>query len=248
MGIQSVDRALEVLDVLATRGTAGTGEVAEALDVHKSTASRLLASLAERDLVTAVGPGGPYRLGFGLVRLASAVTSRMDFSQVAQQLSERVAAELHLTANVAVLDDVYAVNVAQAVGDGLLAPRHYVGLRTPGHATSSGKVLLASSASAARQAREGELPAFTERTLTSDVELDAELSRVARQGWAASNEEWEDRITAVAVPLVLPDGRVEAALTVTGPTHTLPPERFAEVATQLRALAASSGRWTSPAP
>lgn len=244
MGIQSVDRALEVLDVLAVRGTAGTGEVAAALDVHKSTASRLLASLAERDLVVATAPGGPYRLGFGLVRLASAVTSRMDFSQVAQELCEEVAGALRLTANVAVLDDVFAVNVSQAVGDGLLAPRHYVGLRTPGHATSSGKLLLAADPGAAERAMAGDLPAFTERTLTTAAGLSGELERVREQGWAASNEEWEERITAVAVPLVLPGGRVEAALTVTGPTHVLPPEGFAEVAGRLAQMAGRTERWT----
>ncbi|WP_029088266.1 IclR family transcriptional regulator [Brevibacterium album] len=242
MTIQSVDRALEALEVLAG-GAAGVGEVAERLDVHKSTASRLLASLAAHGLVEQQEAGGAYRLGFGLVRLASAVTSRLDFSQIAQKLCDRVAAELSLTSNVAVLDDVYAVNVSQAVGAGLMAPRHYVGLRTPGHATSSGKLLLAHDAAASRAALAGELESHTERTLTDAGDLRAELALVRDQGWAASNEEWEQHITAVAVPLRLPTGAVEAALTVTGPAHSLPAGSFAEAAARMRVLAAASGRW-----
>lgn len=242
MSIQSVDRALEALEVLATVGEAGVGRIAERLDVHKSTASRLLASLAAHGLVEQDGAGGAYRLGFGLVRLAGSVTSRLDLSQAAQSLCDRVAAALDLTANVAVLDDIFAVNVSQAVGPGLMAPRHYVGLRTPGHATSSGKALLAHDEAAARRAA-ADLQAHTPATITDEEALREELDRVRAQGWAASNEEWEQHITAVAVPLRLPGGDVEAALTVTGPTRSLPPEAFAETADRLCRMTASSGRW-----
>lgn len=244
MGIQSIDRAVEALEALAVTGTASVGQVADRLGVHKSTASRILASLAAHGLVEQRDAGGAYSLGFGLVRLASAVTSRLDFSQIAQRLCDRVAEDLSLTANVAVLDDVHAVNVSQAVGTGLLAPRHYVGLRTPGHATSSGKMLLAHSESARRTITELALEPHTERTITHADALEEELARLRAQDWAASNEEWEEHITAVAVPLRLPDGTVEAALTVTGPTHSLPPEAFARTARRMRDLATASGRWS----
>lgn len=244
MGIQSVDRAVEALEALAATGTASVGQVAERLDVHKSTASRILSSLASHGLVEQRDAGGTYALGFGLVRLASAVTSRLDFSQIAQRLCDQVAEELSLTANVAVLDDVHAVNVSQAVGTGLLAPRHYVGLRTPGHATSSGKMLLAHSEAARLTIAEHALEPHTERTITHADALEEELARIRAQDWAASNEEWEQHITAVAVPLRLPDGTIEAALTVTGPTHSLPPDAFAPTARRMRDLATGSGRWS----
>lgn len=244
MGIQSIDRAIEALEALATTGTGSVGQVADRLGVHKSTASRILSSLAAHGLVEQRDSGGTYALGFGLVRLASAVTSRLDFSQIAQRLCDRVAEELSLTANVAVLDDVHAVNVSQAVGTGLLAPRHYVGLRTPGHATSSGKLLLAHSESARRAIAALILDPHTERTITHSDALEEELARIRAQDWAASNEEWEQHITAVAVPLRLPDGAVEAALTVTGPTHSLPPDAFAQTAQRMRDLATASGRWS----
>lgn len=243
MGIQSVDRAVDVLDALASMGTASVTRIAEHLGVHKSTASRVLSSLSEHGLVEKRPTTGVYTLGFGLVRLASAVTSRMDMSQVAQKLCDQTAAALELTANVAVLDEIYAVNVSQAMGQGILAPRHYVGLRTPGHATSSGKMLLAYDDAATQQAMGSELEPHTGRTITGVEGLTAELARVRAQDWAASNEEWEEHITAVAVPLRLPNGVVEAALTVTGPTHQLPPEDFADVAGQLRQFMVRSGRW-----
>jgi DNA-binding IclR family transcriptional regulator len=50
-GVQSVDRAVSVLEILAQRGEAGVSEVAADIGVHKSTAFRLLAALEERELV-----------------------------------------------------------------------------------------------------------------------------------------------------------------------------------------------------
>lgn len=244
MSIQSIDRAVAALELLAGSGSASVTELAARLDVHKSTASRILASLAAHGLVEQRQPGGDYTLGQGLVRLASSVTARPDFSPVAQLLCDRTAQATGLTANVAVLDDIHAVNVSQAMGTGIVAARHYVGLRTPGHATSSGKLLLAHAPEAAARLAAAHLPAHTARTLTDPGALRAELALIRSRGWAASDEEWEEHTTAVAVPLRLGDGTVEAVLTVTGPTPSLPPEAFAATAEQLTQLAASSGRWS----
>ena len=71
--VQSVDRAVSTLEYLARHGEARVSEVAAAIDVHKSTASRLLTVLLQRGMVEVAGERGRYRLGFGLVRLAGAV-------------------------------------------------------------------------------------------------------------------------------------------------------------------------------
>src|ERR1039457_4197581 len=70
--VQSVDRAVAILEILARDGEAGGTEVARELDVHKSTASRLLAALGARELVAQDAARGKFRLGVGLVRLAGA--------------------------------------------------------------------------------------------------------------------------------------------------------------------------------
>src|SRR5258707_12874037 len=76
--VQSVDRAVAILEILARDGEAGVTEVARELDVHKSTASRLLAALDRRELVTQDAAPGRFRLGGGLVRLAAAATAGTD--------------------------------------------------------------------------------------------------------------------------------------------------------------------------
>src|SRR5579862_8087016 len=76
--VQSVDRAVTILEILARDGEAGVTEVARELGVHKSTASRLLAALDRRELVAQDTARGRYRLGMGLVRLAGAAGRRLD--------------------------------------------------------------------------------------------------------------------------------------------------------------------------
>src|SRR5690349_6812152 len=80
-GIQSVDRAITVLEILARRGEARVTEVAAEIAVHKSTAFRLLGALEERGLVEQDRDRGRYRLGFGIMRLAGAVSARMDITR-----------------------------------------------------------------------------------------------------------------------------------------------------------------------
>src|SRR5690242_17600036 len=77
---QSLDRAVTALEYLARSGDAGVTEVADAIGVHKSTASRLMTALQTRELVESTGERGRYRLGVGILRLASAVGGRLDLA------------------------------------------------------------------------------------------------------------------------------------------------------------------------
>lgn len=240
---QSVDRALTILQILARHPDSTVGAVARELDVHKSTASRLLAALERHGLVTQSAWRGTYALGFGLVRLAGAVTAQSSFAQAAQQACDELSGSLTETLNVAILDDLAAVNIAQATGnDALFRAREYVGHRTPLNATSSGKVLLAFADPQTRQDyRQMKLERFTERTITGHDALDDELERVRQRGWGYSDQEWEERINAIAVPVRNPAGQVVAAMTITGPEHRLPRADFETLAGQLQAAADKLG-------
>ena len=141
--LQSVERAISVLEVLAARGEAGVTEVATEIAVHKSTAFRLLGALEGRGLVEQTGHRGKYRLGFGLIPLAGAVTDRLDVVQQCRAECTRLADELGETVNVAVLRDHFAVNVDQARGASTVVSHNWIGRLTPVHCTSSGKVLIA---------------------------------------------------------------------------------------------------------
>src|SRR5512140_2352942 len=92
--VQSVDRAVRILEILAREGEAGVTEVAGELGVHKSTASRLLAALDRRELVTQDAARGKFRLGVGIVRLAGAVSARLDVLQESRPLCRTLAQQV----------------------------------------------------------------------------------------------------------------------------------------------------------
>jgi DNA-binding IclR family transcriptional regulator len=231
-GVQSVDRALYVLELLARRGEAGVTELASDIGVHKSTVSRLLAALEDRELVEQAFERGKYRLGFGILRLANAVSGRLDVTRQGREICERLALEVGETVNIAVLRSEYAVNVDQARGPSAIGTHNWVGELTPLHATSSGKVLLAFMSAEARRGLIAEtgLQRFTEHTITSPEKLEAQLREVTRDGYVVSLEELEPGLNAVAAPIRDHSGVVIAALSVSGPAYRLTAERTRDIA------------------
>ena len=229
--VQSVDRALAILDLLAQRGEVGVTELAAELTVHKSTAFRLVTALERRQLVVQVGDRGKYRLGLGVLRLAAATTGRLEVTREGQAVCERLARELGETVNIAILDEGSAINVLQEFGNAAVGSRNWIGRRTSLHATSSGKVLLAFADETLRKAILSEtLERHTEKTVTDPAELRRQLDETVSLGWAGTNEELEVGLTAVAAPIRDGSGRVIAAVSVSGPSYRLAPDSFADVA------------------
>jgi DNA-binding IclR family transcriptional regulator len=237
--VQSVDRAVSVLEILARHGEAGVTEIADELDVHKSTAFRLLGVLENRGLVAQEKERGKYYLGAGVLRLAGAAAVRLDISQEGVPVCRELADELGETSNIAVLDDDAAVNIMQARGTASVTAQNWLGRRTPLHATASGKVLLAHLPPTLREGLLARpLHRFTERTVTGAAALRGELETVAQRGYAITQEELEIGLAAVAAPVRSHDGKVIAAISVSGPVYRLSPDRLPELAK--RALAAGA--------
>ncbi|PRY16708.1 IclR family transcriptional regulator [Kineococcus rhizosphaerae] len=235
--VQSVDRAITILEVLAELGETGVTEIAQRLDVHKSTAFRLVAALENRGLVEQVGDRGKYRLGMAVVRLAGAVADQLDVTRRARPACEDLAAQTGETVNVALADGDAALNVDQVRGASSVVTHNWIGERTPLHATSSGKVLMAFSAPVRARGLAGRLRRFTDATLTRRRDLEEALDKIAVDGFATTAEELEVGLNAVAAPVRGPDGSVVAALSVSGPAYRLSAERLLEVAPAVVAAA-----------
>ncbi|MFD1213122.1 IclR family transcriptional regulator [Arthrobacter sp. GCM10027362] len=225
-GVQSVDRAIAILEILAREGDAGVSEIADQVGIHKSTASRLLGALLARDLVHQNSERGKYQLGFGILRLAASIPGRLSLVHEARPVLEALAAEFKETVNLAVLRSHYAVNVDQAMGPSTLATHDWIGSLTPLHATSSGKVLLAALDTEERNRllKEAGLPGRTSRTITSRRKLEEQLLQVAREGVAITREELEIGLNAAAVPIFNHSGAVVGALSISGPAFRFDPE------------------------
>lgn len=219
--VQSVDRAITILEILARDGTAGVTEVAAELGVHKSTAFRLMGTMEARGVVEQTGVRGKYRVGLGLVRMAGSTAARIDLVQAARPHIKELATETGETINVAVLVDSSALYLDQIVGTSSLQPHNWVGQRRPLHATSSGKALVAHLAPDEVDVLIPRLEAHTERTVTRRRTLHRHLAEVRERGYAVTVDELEEGLTALAAPVRDAHGDVVASISVSGSTWRL---------------------------
>jgi DNA-binding IclR family transcriptional regulator len=230
--VQSVDRALSILEVLARVGTAGVTEIAAELGVHKSTAFRLVSTLESHRLVEQAGDRGRYALGVGLLRLAGATTARLDLVQESRPVCRQLAAETGETVNLTVLAEHSALYLDQVAGSSALQSHNWVGQHIPLHATSNGKVLLSELEPDKLEESLGSLSRFTSETITRKAKLREELTVVREQGYSVAVDELEVGLTAVAAPIRNAHGDVVASISVSGPTFRLTEERMESVVPQ----------------
>jgi DNA-binding IclR family transcriptional regulator len=230
-GLRSVRRALRSLELIAEAGELGVTELGRRLEVHKATASRLAATLAERGLLERDPSSERYRLGFGLIRLAGAAMAGLDIVNSSRVTLEDLAELTHETVTLGVVSGDEVVSIDQVSGTRSIVSVSWVGKRTPLHTTSTGKVFLAFMQDAERERRLTEpLERATERSVTDVAQLRTQLEEVRRRGYAQTLEELEEGLNAVAAPVRGADGQVVAALSVSGPAFRMRPVDLPRIA------------------
>jgi DNA-binding IclR family transcriptional regulator len=217
---QSAERVLALLKSFDdSRVELGVAELARALDVHKSTASRLAAALERTGFLTRVGRR--YRLGVEIIRLGTLALRSFDLVATMQPAMEKLSHRTGETVNLAVPDGADVLNVAEVASTYILsASGGWIGRRTRPHAVANGKVLLAYGA--LPQPRS--LERFTPQTITSLDALAEELAVIRREGFAKAVAELEEGLVAVAAPVFDPAGSCVAALSISGPEFRMTPE------------------------
>lgn len=228
--VKSVDRAITVLEILAQQGEAGVTEIAGELGVHKSTAFRLVGALERRGLVEQPGSRGKYQLGFGVIRLAGAMTAGLDLTQQSRRVCEDLASELGETVNIAIPSGEWAVNIDQVRGASAIVSQNWIGRQCPLHATSSGKVLLAyMSVHDQRRVLRGPLESVTEYTITDPDVIRSQIDNLHTNGHIAAVEELEIGLNAVAAPVRGVAGDVIAAISAAGPSYRMTVDSLEEI-------------------
>ena len=227
--VQSVDRAITVMEFLSRRGWSGVTEVANELDIHKSTAYRLLTTLRDRGLVEQDSGTEKYRLGIGLVALASSVTADLDIARCSRPVCDQLAERTRETVTVAVLEGDDAIILHQSNSGSSALSVSWEGQHTPLHATAAGKIFLHyMPEDQRRRLLKRPLQRYTESTITRPAALQKDLRGNGDSGYWFTVEELEAGLNAVAAPIRRSDGSVVAAVSVSGPAFRLPAESFPE--------------------
>jgi IclR family acetate operon transcriptional repressor len=234
--VAAVERAIAVLDALSD-GSAelGTNEIARRTGINASTVSRLLATLATARIVEHVPATGRYRLGPRLLQLGNLVLGRLDLRDVARPYLQQLVRTTGETATLSAPGEHDAVTIDFVQSDAVVQSVARLGRPSIGHATATGKVLLAFGEA---QLPGGRLKAYTARTITSRRHLEQELDGVRRDGYAVAVGEREPDLNAVAAPAFDGDGGLVAVVGVQGPDSRFGDEAMHAAVPPLLAAAA----------
>ncbi len=220
--VQSIERAFAVLGTLAD-GPIGVSEVADRASLPKSTAARLLASLAREGVVEQVPGDTRYRLGGRLATLAAGVLPTRSLARLARATLAELSASAGEAAGLSVPEGNLVHYIEQVDTPNPVSVRDWTGSRIPMHAVSSGQVLLAFRQPATLERYlEGPLERFTDRTIVDPDALRERLREVRRDGYAWAREEFDRGINSVAAPIADASGEVIAAVHLHGPSYRFP--------------------------
>lgn len=213
--LQTVDRALQLLEILAEHPTGmQPKEIEEVLELNKVTVHRLLATLENRGFIERMG--NAYVIGLKLVELSSMKLSNVELKTEASPYLRELVTRLGLPVQMAILEGTEAVFIDKIESRNSFRMYSQIGKRIPLYASGVGKVLLlqASDEEIKQKLETVEFTAFTPKTLTS-VEAVIEAVKVARKkGYAIDDEEHEEGIFCVAAPIYDYRDKIIAAISV----------------------------------
>lgn len=229
MAVQSIERAFAILRALAVRPS-GVTDLADRVDLPKSTVARLLNALETEGAIEQTQAGGEYRLGPAIEEIAGGSTQGRSLIAAAQPFLVDLSEQTEEASGLDTLDGRYVqfMDMVQSGQD--VQIRDWTGEGGPAHSLSAGIAILAHLDEAEVEAYiEGGLEAMTQATLVTADELRERLVQARSAGYAWVYEEFADGINSVAAPIFGPEG-VVAALRIHGPTYRFPdPDRSHDI-------------------
>ena len=239
MSVQSIERAFAVLRALAT-GPFGVTELAEQIDLPKSTVARLLAALEAEGVVTQVEQGGEYRLGQCLLDIAGATEPGRNLIATVRPWLLSLSEELGEAAGLSIVRDRHVYYLDHAVPETDVMVRDWTSETLPLQSVPSGMAIMAGWPEAdLDEFFHLPLEATTAYTLVDPKEVRDRISAIRSLGYAWGYEEGVDGINSVAVAISDGDGLPIAGLHVHGPAYRFPdPDRTHDIGLQLVEAAA----------
>ncbi len=231
--VQVLDRALLVLQELSENGPDLTlAEVSQALRLPKSTVHRLLMVLERHKLIEKNSSTGKYRLGLKLFELGTRAVTQLNLRDRARPFLERLVRETSETVHLCVYDAGEVVYVDKVEPERSVRLSSSIGRRNPAYSTAVGKAILAYLPEARVEAaveKHGLRP-ITSKTITTMLELKAELAKVRQRGYAVDNEESEPGCSCVGAAVRGFGPEPVAAISVSAPAFRLTKRKIPEVA------------------
>lgn len=237
--IQALDRAFDVLDVIAAHSGLTLSEIATALDQSPATMHRVLATLEARQVVETDPVRQTWHIGAAAFRLGSAFLRRSSVVERARPVMRALMEETGETSNLGIERNSEVMFLSQVETHESIRAFFPPGTLSPMHASGIGKALLAAMPEDAvsKRLRHLTLERFTDKTILTTAELLADLAQIQRRGWAFDDEEKALGMRCVAAPIRNLHGEPIAGLSISGPVQRLPLDRIEHIGARVRAAA-----------
>ena len=215
--LQSFARGLSVIRVFGPQSAVMTlSAVAEKTGLTRAGARRILLTLQSLGYVTS--EGRDFRLTPRILDLGYSYLSSMPLWEIAQPIMEDLVAEVHESCSASVLEGEDVVYVLRVPTHRIMTIGLSIGSRLPAYATSMGRVLLGGLTEAELDAyfAKAKLTSHTKRTVTDAKLLRKTILADAGKGWSLVDQELEDGLRSISVPIVDGRGRILAAMNISG--------------------------------
>ena len=236
---QSIRKAIALLRAVDQQGSPSISALARAAGLPRATALRLVATMEEEGFLLRADGSDRVMLGPALLAIARRVDRATLLTELAREPLRALAERVRETVTLSVVSGAGELELVHQVdGPREIRPRPWVGQRFPLHASSSGKILLASlPASERRRLLTSSLERLAPATITEPKALEAELEQVRARGYATTVDELEEGLSGVSVGLYGGRGELVAVVNVSGPTQRLDRARLREVTAAVREVA-----------
>jgi IclR family acetate operon transcriptional repressor len=242
--VQSLDRALRILAIIAEGNGLSLSEVASASGLPASTVYRMLTTLENHGMVEFDRTDQLWSIGVETYRMGSAFLRRRKLVDRARTVMQELMERTGETANLGVAEDGCVVFVSQVETHQAIRAFFRPGSRSPFHASGIGKAILAHLPHDRVTAivRKAGLEAYTRKTLSDSSALARDLDQIRSRGFSVDDEERHPGMRCIAAPVFNEFGEPVAGVSISGPTVRVTPERVADMGPLVREAAAEVTR------
>lgn len=226
--VRTVDRAMEIVEIIQELDGAGVSEIAEQVDIGKSAVHNHLNTLVNREYL--VKEGDEYQIGLSFLGLGAYARDRTQIYETARSEIDKLASETGELANLLVEKNGMGIYLYQAKGQNAVELDTREGKQVRLHCTGLGKSILAFRPrdEVTEILDKHGMPKMTEQTITDREQLFNELDQIRQQKYAVDNEERLAGLCCVSAPITNGQERSIGAISVACPVHRISEERFYE--------------------
>jgi len=229
--VQSVAHVLQLFEVYRTADNKeefGVTELSKILGLHKNNVFRLLATLESRGYIEQNKATENYRLGIEIFDLGQKYLNKLGLLKLARPFMEKIVSEINESVYIGILKDGAVVYLDIVEANQTIKIVSRVGKDVPAYCTAIGKIQLAyaSEEELNKMYMGARLKKYTDKTITSLPELKKHLKLVAENDYAIDDEEFEESVRNVGVPIKNYEGVSVAAISATGPVCRMTSEKI----------------------